>query len=183
MNPYRKRFLKQLLHWGIHCSVCAAPSFLIAGLLLSFFDSLENTFAMIFGVVIFILAYSTLTTFWKPLHDPKHPLSRALKIALKIRFGISIVSLLLLYFALNISSSEKLIGWLPDYWAGWLSYMILARGIDLLGLPEFDLDSGNFITILIWTVLEGGVLSFLLFMLVFFSLLILSFRQRRKIII
>ena len=181
MNETTTRFLKQFRHWGLHCAICAAPSFAIAGLFLNFFDSAANTAAMLAGITLFILGYSLLSTFWKPLHDPEHPLSKSLRLALKIRLFISAASLFFLILAAS-GGGDSAFGallFLPDYWAGMLAFTILNHSMGFFGVIEMLPESENFITTLIWTLLEGGILSFALFMLTFFCLMIVSARQKK----
>ncbi|MGJ8724692.1 MAG: hypothetical protein ACSHYB_09055 [Roseibacillus sp.] len=181
MNETAQRFFEQFHHWGLHCAICAAPSFAIAGLYLGFFGSPVNTAAMLFGVTAFILAFSAISTFWKPLHDPNHLLSRALRLALKIRFAVSAISLLLILSTMSDGGRDprEIITFVPDYWAGMLALTILNYSGGFFGFTEVIPTSGNFLTTLIWTLLEGGILSFALFMLSFFCLLFVSARQKR----
>lgn len=183
MNELLSRFLNQLRFWSFHCAVCAAPSFLMAGILLEYFKSAHNTAAMLLGISFFIIAYAALSTFWTPLIEPQHILSRALRVALKVRLIVSVLSLLPL-IPLFIASEgyERAMGiiFLPDYWAGWLAYAILEVVSQLLGSGFVNPEEGSFLSTLLWTILEGGILSFALFMLTFFCLLIVTAQQKRK---
>lgn len=185
MNETTKRFFKELRFWGIHCAICAAPSFAIAGFFLSFFQSAQNTAAMLFGVTLFVFAFSLLSTFWKALHDPQNLLSRALRIALKIRFAISALTLFVLLLAVTVESAGPgeildVFVFIPDYWAGILAFTVLNHSATFFGLEEIVPFSGSFHTTLIWTIIEGSILSFFLFLFSFFSLITINTRERRR---
>lgn len=165
-------FLRNLRFWTLHCSITALPSFLIAGFLLRLFQKFAPSLAMVTGVFFFILAYTTLSTFVPTLNDRKTLFSRALRIALKIRIGLSAAGVIGL-------AVPYLLLFHPDYWAGMLAKGILETGYRYLGPGNYDLSqSDHFLAILLWTITEGLILSFLLIFLSFFSLLIVNRQQK-----
>lgn len=173
MKPQRKLFLQNLKLWSAHCSLTALPSFLLAGFLLQYFQNLTQVTAMLIGIGLFILGYASLSTFLKPLRNKKSLLSQALSLALKLRLAVSVLSL---PFVLYCIKHEDFIFWIPDYWSGWTAAMILTQ-------LEHLLEYSSFAHTLIWTLLEGAIISFFLFMTAFFCLLIVNKRQKKKIIL
>lgn len=169
-------FLRNLRFWTLHCSITAFPSFLIAGILLGLFDELSASLAMIIGVLIFILGYTTLSTFLPVLNDRSTLLSRALRVALKIRVGLSLIALLGL-------GLPFLLIFHPDYWAGILAKGILEFAYRSLGGGGYNLaESRHFLAILLWTLAEGVLLSFLLVFISFFCLLFVNRHQTAALV-
>lgn len=164
-------FLRNLRFWSLHCSITAFPSFLMAGILVGIFEELLASLAMVVGVLIFILGYTSLSTFLSALNDRTTLLSRALRVALKIRVGLSLIALL----GLGV---PFLLIFHPDYWAGILAKGILELAYEYVGGGTYNLaESRHFLAILLWTLAVGILLSFLLVFVSFFCLLFVNRQQ------
>lgn len=168
MASNRQFILHSLLFWTVHCSINALPSFLIAGVFLNLFQHSGTTIAMLLAILTFILVYTTLQVVWSPLHNSNSLVSRALKVALKIRSVISIVTTVFFvvpYFLL----------FTPDYWAGQLARTLLEEGYQLIFASYYNLEhSKTPVAIYLWTLTEGLILSLLLAMLSLFALIVLT---------
>ena len=167
-------FLSELKFWSFHCSLTALPSFLMAGVSLEYFKSPSSVAAMLLAVLVFIFGYTLLTTFLKPFQEKQNLISRALQAALQARLVVTLMTILV--FILDIKEQTTL-PYLPDYWAGFLSGMVInsVSGGELL-----EAKTVPFFLVFSWTILEGIILSFLLFMLTFFCLLVVTISQKRK---
>lgn len=178
MTKATPRYLKELKFWTLHCSITALPSFLIAGFYLKYFKLANHTIAMLVGIGIFILAYAAFTTFVKPFHNSKSILSQTLKLALKIRLFVSVISII---FLLCGEEAMALLLFLPDYWAGFLAGLSLSFVSEqLMGLSHVSYPNFPPLFVLIWTLLEGVILSFLLFALCFCCLFIINIQRKRN---
>lgn len=173
-------FRRQLRFWTFHCVLNALPSLGIALLFLRLWKSPVAVAAMLSAIATFILIYATITTLKGPLSDAEHVLSRALKLGTKIRGWISCISILLLFTGPGTIFS-------PDLWCGWLAVNVLNRAANLAGAnnsgvfqPEPAHDIEGFLRIFTTTMTQGFILSFLLLMISFFSILFLQARDRRK---
>lgn len=134
---------------------------------------------MVVGVLIFILSYTLLSTFSPLLNNQESRFSRALRLALKIRIGVSILGLLGV-------ALPFIFFYHPDYWAGMGAKFLIEKGYDLIWPHAYgfghDLTStDHFLAILLWTLTEGIILSFLLFSLSFFCLDTIDARQNHKL--
>ena len=166
MNDIMKRFLRQLGFWTIHGTLLVLPSFLIAGLLLGFFDSPAKIAAMLAGTLPFLFGFAALTTFAKPFQDPHHLLPRALRLALLLRIAC------VLLFGLFSLGAPGFLWAIPDIWAGLGAAFAAGWVGDQLGHGNL-LDSSSVSPHLVFfcTVLEGIILSFFISLLTFFCLL------------
>jgi hypothetical protein len=74
----------------------------------------------------------------------------------------------------------------PDFWCGMLSINLLNMAARFLGAPgpvfqpTPDAATASFLQVYATTMLEGFILSFLLLMIAFFSLILLQMRDRKK---
>ena len=158
-------FLKNLRFWVYHCFINALPSFLIAGIYLNYFQSVSATLAMLTGVLIFIFSYTFVFTLVPRFGDPQSRLAHALALALKFRFVLMVFGLLCVpmpvFFFLH-----------PDYYAGmgafWIQKMIYEVLVNTMIYAE---GMTSFFDILLWTLLEGILLTAVLFVLSFSALL------------
>jgi hypothetical protein len=170
-------FARQFRHWLLHCLVNALPSLAIALGWMQLIRFPAAVLAMFAAIGTFVLIYSLATTLLAPLHDPGHLLSRALHLGTRIRAWISAISLL-------VVPTGVFTMFTPDYWCGlgaiWSvngTVSILTRSNDSF----FDWESGpGFLATYLVTLVEGGLLSFLLLMISFFALVVLQTRERRK---
>ena len=169
---------KHFTYWLMHCALNASPSFAIAGAFLRFLDHPSTALAMLAGVFTFVLLYTAFTGYVMQIVEPNQTLRRALKADIKFRVVISIWSLAGLV-SLGIFS--------PDFWAG----MLAVRAYNMLTfLPKFpdfgrsttllDPDWGQFFPVYCVTIIEGLILSFTLFMVSFFAVLVIQAKERRK---
>lgn len=173
MKNYFARFWLQLRFWAFHCSLTALPSFLIVVINPGLGTNTTTILAMLTGITIFILIYTLAGSSISALHDQKHLFARATRLALKIRLFISVASLPLVFF---VSQMEKLLFIIPDYWAG------VTAGFALSSLsPTHAWSIESFPFTVGWTLLEGFILSFLLFMGTFFCLLWVNHKEKKKI--
>lgn len=178
----QKRFPGQLGHWSWHCAINAAPSFLIAAVVLELWKSPVAVGGILAAIATFVLGYAVLTSFSGPLSDPQSLPARALRVGKRIRLGISLLSLLVLLPALSQVPDESVM-FLPDFWCG----VVAAIAVNWVG--EFfgfgsnwmsDADRVGFLAVYLTTLIEGLILSFMLLMLSFFSLVVLQIRRRRR---
>ena len=100
--------------------------------------------------------------------------ARAMRLAVKIRTGIALVSLLFV-------ASEDVIFISPDFYSGFAAGWILILFDNVAKTNLINLDGGfSPHTAYLLTVTEGLLVSFLMLMLAFFILLILQRREARK---
>ena len=99
--------------------------------------------------------------------------SRALRLAVKIRTGIALLSLFFAPF-------KDVIYLAPDFWSGFAAGWILMLVGTFMPGGLVDFDSMNTLLAYLLTVTEGLLVSFLMLMLAFFILLILQRREGRK---
>jgi hypothetical protein len=173
-------FRRQLRFWTFHCFFNALPSLVIALGFLRLWKSPGAVAAMTAAIVTFILLYAAVTSLRGPLSEEEHVLSRALKLGTKIRGWISGISVLLIL-------SGKGILLAPDIWCGMLAINLLNRAASFAGVnnsgvfqPEPAQDIEGFLRIYTTTMTQGFILSFLLLMISFFSILFLQARDRKK---
>lgn len=174
----------QARYWALHCGINALPSFIVAVAYLQMVKHPSAVAAMILGILTFIVGYTILTSIDGSFSDSSSLLSRALKVGVKIRFVISLISLPLL-------APTPAALFVPDVWAGMLAVGavnwlggVIGAGSGLIGGSSglIDLDGGEtpFFAVYATTVLEGMIISFMLMMLSFFSLLVLQAKQRNR---
>lgn len=173
-------FPRQLRYWSLHCLLNAGPSLGIALGFLGLWKFPSAVAAMFAAIATFIVLYSVITSLRGPFTDPNHILSRALKLGAKIRAWISGISLLAL-------PTGFLVMFTPDLWCGMLSINLVNMAARFFGAsgPVFRPDASGartagFLPVFATTMLEGFILSFLLLMIAFFSLIVLQMRDRRK---
>lgn len=134
---------------------------------------------MLAAVVTFILGYAVLTSWVPVLRVGRNLYTRALKVGLVIRTIISILTIL------AVPLGTPLL-FLPDTWCGFGASWVVSQvmGTELLPQRLGGLSSASrvsFLEIYATTLVEGLILSFLLFIFSFLSILILQIRDRRKI--
>lgn len=172
-------FPRQLRYWSLHCLLNAGPSLGIALGWMGLWQSPVAVAAMFSAIATFILLYSVLTSLRGPLADPDHILSRALKLGARIRAWISFISLLAI-------PTGILVLFTPDYWCGMIAITLLNGATRFLGATEPffvadpDVAQRHFLPVYTTTLLEGFILSFLLLMIAFFSLIVLQSRDRKR---
>lgn len=158
-------FSKNLCFWSGHCLLNALPSFCIAGIYLEYFQSLSATLAMLTGIVVFIFAYASVFTLVPCFHDRQSRLGKALALALGLRIVLFVFGLIGLVVPI-------LFIFHPDYYAGLVASKIQQIGyaflFDIKILPQ---QMTLFFDILLWTLLEGAILTTFLMVVSAFALL------------
>ena len=170
-------FPRQLRYWAIHCALNSSPSFCIALIFLDLWESPLAIAAMLCAIATFILLYATFTSLIVPLADENHVLARSLRLGTTIRAWISGLSLLIVFTpAMAIT---------PDFWCGFLAAMLTNFFFRSAGgVGNFFEPNGvnvGFSPVFVTTLLEGFILSFILFMISFFVVIFLQARDRRRV--
>lgn len=177
MKIDRTRLPEQARYWSLHCGVNALPSFIVAAFYLQMITQPLNVIAMLLAILTFIIGYTVLTSIDGLFTDSGSLLSRALKVGVKIRLVISLISLPML-----LPSPVAL--FVPDVWAGMLAAAVVNWCGRMLGHGAFTIDATggdpSAFAVYATTILEGIILSFMLLMLSFFSLLVLQAKERKK---
>ncbi len=179
-----------LRHWTLHVSVSAAPSFAF----------MVNTGAhwpcvvgMLMGVAFFIVLYTAFARFTYPKTESPSLWRRAIRLGTRIRTGLA---LLALPGAMMKTGGFLTVFFLPDYFAGLVAWSV-TRSIGtaepvrwlraLLAGPDPAVrsqnlwvgDIGSVLPTFLTTVIEGFLLSALLFLIAFICLCNLKLRDRR----
>jgi hypothetical protein len=166
-------------------SINALPSYLIAVVWLGLWGSMSAQLAMLAAVVTFILGYSVLTAWWPALREDKSIFARALKVGLAIRVFISVITVIAVPFGIWLIFT-------PDYWCGQIAVGIIGWLYEQAGLEatlgsryndgyvDGTLQQPGFMEVYLATLLEGLILSFMLFIFSFLSIIILQMRDRRN---
>lgn len=176
---FAKVFARQLAYWGKHCSLNALPSFGIALFMLKLWRRPETILAMISAIFLVTIVYTVVTSIIGSFSDRTHILARSLHLALKIRLWIVGLSVPLLLFGPGGAIFT------PDFWCGFVANGILGvLGRFFFG-AQFRLDvsrlSGqSFLPVFAVTLMEGLILSVILMLIAFFSIIFLQGRDRRR---
>lgn len=171
-------FLTKLRFWAIHCTINAVPSYLIAVVWLGLWGSMVAQFAMLAAVVTFIIGYAVLTSWVSVLREGRNLFTRALKVGLAIRTVISVLTVLSIPIATPLLFA-------PDMWCGLAANWAVS---EVLGTSTLAQRTGastigsqvGFLEIYATTVLEGLILSLMLFIFSFIAIIILQMRDRRN---
>jgi hypothetical protein len=166
----------QARYWTLHCCINALPSFIVATAYLKMIHQPVAVVAMLLAVLTFIGIYTVLTSIEGLFSNPESLLSRALKAGVKFRLVISLVSLPLL-----LPSPAAFL--VPDVWAGMLALGVVNWCGNFLGFSNMIDPSGGSapgLAVYATTMIEGIVISFMLFMISFFALLYIQSKERKK---
>ncbi|TAE73338.1 MAG: hypothetical protein EAZ65_02040 [Verrucomicrobia bacterium] len=164
---------RQFRHWLLHCGLNALPSFIIALAWCDLWRYPSAIFAMLSAIACFVILYTVLGSLRGPLSQPDHILARSLKLGTRIRAVVTLCSLPAL-------ATEGTLFFTPDLWCGMLATAGVNGTMQALGHQGGALSEGSFATVFAITLLEGFILSFLLFMISFFALVFIQIRDRRK---
>ncbi|WP_411828065.1 hypothetical protein [Luteolibacter sp. AS25] len=183
-SSFSQVFPQKLKFWIWHCAVNACPSFLIASVWLGLWNWVAQ-FAMIAAILTFVLCYSVATSLPGPLTNSGSLFSRALKLGLKLRMIISILTVCAVPLGVVLMYT-------PDYWCGWAAVIVVERVFDAMGLTAVlmqGVDEGSggeilvqagFWEVYLTTLLEGLILSLMLFIFSLFSIVFLQMRERKR---
>lgn len=171
------RLRGQARYWGLHCSINALPSFIVAITYLKMIKEPLAIIAMLLAIVTFVGAYTLITSIDGLFTNPDSLLSRALKVGVKFRLVVSLVSLPFL-----LPTPAAL--FVPDVWAGIFAASLVNQMGKMLGASGQIIgptDGGPpMLAVYATTILEGLIISFMLLMISFFSLLFLQMKDRKK---
>lgn len=177
-EAFKKSFPGKLRFWALHCTINALPSYLIAVVWLGLWPVMHAHGAMLAAVVTFIIGYAVLTSRVAVLREGRNLFTRALKVGLVIRTVISVLTILAVPLGTPLLFS-------PDAWSGMGANWVVSQ---VLGTPPLPQRIGHFgqgsevgfLEIYATTLVEGLILSFLLFILSFIAIIILQMRDRRN---
>jgi len=173
-----KCFPGKLRFWALHCTINALPSYLIAVVWLGLWPVAHAHVAMLAAVVTFIFGYAVVTSCVPVLREGRNLFTRALKVGLAIRLYISVPTILAVPLGAPLLFS-------PDVWCGMGASWFVSQALGTQPLPQrIGGSSGTsevgFLEIYATTLVEGLLLSFLLFILSFIAIIILQMRDRRN---
>lgn len=178
MKIDRARLPQQARYWTAHCCINALPSFIVAAFYLQMITQPACVIAMLLAILTFIAAYTIVTSIDGWFSDSQSVLSRALKVGVRIRLILSLVSLPLLL-------PTPVAFFVPDVWAGIIAAGIVNGFGQMIGVGRVLIEPGTggtpALVVYATTITEGLILSLMLMMLSFFSLLVIQARERKKI--
>ncbi len=177
-------FWRKLKFWSLHCVMNAVPSYLIAVVWLGLWRSLSAQLAMLAAVVTFVLSYSAVTASMKIFRNRENLFSRALRAGLVVRMIVSLLTLIAVPLG-------PFLMFTPDLWCGFLASLVVTKVLGLPPLmertytgegaaPNIEITLPGFLEVYATTILEGLILSFMLFILSFLMILILQMRDRKS---
>jgi hypothetical protein len=153
----------------------ALPSFIIATRVFDFID--KHPFAivtMLAAIVLFIMGLAATVATVPDLNRDGLPLTRGLRAAVACRAWVCGLSASMLIIA---PPSLMLI---PDFWCGFFSAQVVEATANALHLRASDIETGNFMPVMLTTVVEGTIIAIAIAMLAFFLSLYFQSRERRK---
>jgi hypothetical protein len=170
---FTRDFSHQLRFWALHVPLNALPSFIIAVSLFRL-DRHPSAIVAIFGVIVlFIVGLATLAAAVPDLNLAGHPLARGLRTAMLLRAWVSGLSVAMLLIA---PSGLALI---PDFWCGLMANEVV-KDIHLTAMNRLPLQTGDFLPILLTTLVEGLIIAIGIAMIAFFLGLYFQRRERLK---
>lgn len=169
--------------------VSAVPGFCIAMWFLELWKIPEAPFAMVAALLTFILLTTALASMSGTLLQWRTLPSRGLRVGLVLRAICSGVSFITLGVVLATDGSDgnELLLLLPDAWTGLGA--ALATGLLLIPFghdvsPDRMMYGGGknlgFMVIYLIALIDGLILSFLIFIVSFVSMLLLQIRDRKR---
>lgn len=171
-SQFARNLSRQLRYWGCHCAINALPSFIMALAYMGLYKSPTAITAMLCAIVTFIVIYAIATSLSSPLTNQDHILSKSMRLGAKIRSWIAAISVPL--------TGTPLLFFVPDLWLGMAACRItnFVYGQGILGSYS---EIKSFSQVYLTTMLEGLMISMLLLMIAFFSLLIIQSKARKKV--
>lgn len=178
INAFSISFPSKLRFWALHCTINALPSYLIAVVWLGLWPVMHAHWAMLAAVITFVIGYAVLTSCVPVLREGRNLFTRALKVGLVIRAVISVLTII------SVPAGAPLF-FSPDVWCGLGASWFVSQVLGTNPLPQrIEGSSGGsevgFLEIYATTLVEGLLLSFLLFILSFIAIIILQMRNRRN---
>jgi hypothetical protein len=177
-------FKGKLKFWAIHCAISAFPSYLIVMVWLKQAANPTAHFAMLAAIATFVIGYSVLTSLPGLLTRKDSLLSRALRVGLILRMTCSIITTL-------VVPTGIFLFYTPDFWCGNLASIAVANFFELFGheayIAGFMGRGGSveqvkiaFMEFYLVTLLEGLILSLMLFIFSVMAVVILQMRDVKK---
>jgi hypothetical protein len=178
LDAFRGSFPGKLRFWTLHCMINALPSYFIAIVWLGLWPVMRAHWAMLAAVVTFIIGYAVLTSCVPVLREERNLFTRALRVGLAVRLYISVPTILAVPLGAPLLFS-------PDAWCGFAASWFVSQVLGTPPLPQrIGGSSGasevGFLEIYATTLVEGMLLSFLLFIISFIAIIILQMRDRRN---
>lgn len=179
IEAFRKSFPGKLRFWALHCIINALPSYLIAVVWLELWPIAHAHLAMLAALCTFIIGYAVLTSWVPVFREGRNLFTRALKVGLGIRTLISCLT------AMAIPLGPLLL-FTPDVWSGMAANWIVSEVLGTSPLAQRTGGSSSlvsevgFLEIYATTILEGLILSFMLFIFSFIAIIILQMLDRRN---
>jgi hypothetical protein len=180
-------FKGKLKFWALHCVINALPSYLIVMIWLDQFGNPTSHIAMLSAVFTFVVTYSVLTSLPGPLTREDTLFSRALRVGLVMRMICLIWTFLFLLLG-------PMVIFTPDFWCGNIatSFVELIHGflghetqlrkmIDGNTSKDGVLIQPGFMEIYLITLIEGLILTLMLFVFSVMAVVLLQMRDRKKI--
>lgn len=168
---FRSAIPRQLRHWSIYCTLNAFPAFCIAFLFLDLSKSPTGVLAMVAAIATFIFSFAVITSLPGPLSEREHLLARALVLGTRIRAGMAVLSIPLLF--------TRALTLVPDFLCGLMV-------VDLLKTPRAAFHfskpspSSPFFHVYLTTILVGLALTILLLLISFGAAIYLQGKDRRR---
>lgn len=170
-------FPGKLRFWSVHCVINAVPSYLIAVVWMQLWGSKPAQVAMLAAVVTFIFGYAALTSSLRVFQIKGNLFNRALRVGLILRTVISVITVIAVPLG-------PFLMFTTDLWCGHFANNAVADvlGVDGLmgkgGVASIrSMSKVSFLEIYLTTILEGLILSFMLFI---FSFIAIIFLQRKS---
>lgn len=178
INAFSISFPSKLRFWALQCTINALPSYLIAVVWLGLWPVMCAHWAMLAAVVTFIFGYAVLTSWLPVLREGRNLFTRALKVGLVIRTVISVLTIMAVPPGTPLFLA-------PDTWCGMGASWFVSQALGTHPLPQrLGAASGGhqvgFLEIYATTLVEGLILSFMLFIFSFIAIIILQMRDRKN---
>ncbi len=166
-----------LRHWTFHVCVSAAPSFAIS---VAIGPEPSRVLGMVLGVLFFIALY-TLAARWTFPNETELPLWRR---AIRLGTWIRTISAILFWGDISLrflfGRNPLQFLFMPDLYAGFLAHTAVEKLAELVRGAATGLDFfGTVIFTFLVTIIEGFILSGLIFAIALVCLLNLKLRARR----
>ena len=185
-DEFSVKLPKKLKYWTLHCLINALPSYIIAVSWLGLWTNPAAHLGMIAAVISFIVAFAVMTSLSGPLSRSGSLLSRALRVGLIMRIFCSAWTLLMIPTGAFLMLT-------PDFWCGQIAVNIVKFIYQIFGEEAILLASirgsgsgasqlvAGFTEVYLTTLIEGAILSLMLFTFSVVAVVILQARDRKKL--